>query len=190
MTNYTEYHEYLLKRSFLGKIYRNLLLYPKLIKYCSGRVLDVGCGIGDFLTFCDGRIDAHGVDINENNVKFCQQKGFKSAVINNGIIPFENGFFETIILDNVIEHIDEPSQLLSEFERITAKGATVIVGVPCLKGFNSDPDHKVFYRWENLVEVFVSFGFSPVNSFYMPVNTPVLGKILRQHALYVIFERN
>ncbi len=44
--NYGEYFSYLQKRSKLGYLYRNYLLYPKICSHIDGKVLDVGCGYG------------------------------------------------------------------------------------------------------------------------------------------------
>ena len=47
--NNSEYAAYLRGRSLLGAVYRRFYLYPKLGKFIKGRILDIGCGVGDFL---------------------------------------------------------------------------------------------------------------------------------------------
>ena len=38
------YFEYLSRISWKGLIYRRLIVYPIIRRYCKGMVLDVGCG--------------------------------------------------------------------------------------------------------------------------------------------------
>ncbi len=61
MGNFEAYLAYLKNCSKLGLLYRRHWLYPRLCCYLRGRVLDVGCGIGDFVAF---RPETVGVDIN------------------------------------------------------------------------------------------------------------------------------
>ena len=53
MLNY-DYSQHLLKRGFLGKIYRKFYLYPKILAKLSRKMINIGCGIGDFLEFKKG----------------------------------------------------------------------------------------------------------------------------------------
>src|SRR5687767_14790324 len=47
MTDHAAYFEYLQRRGRLGYLYRTRYLYPRVFRHLHGRVLDVGCGIGD-----------------------------------------------------------------------------------------------------------------------------------------------
>ena len=53
-----QYFNYLKGRTRLGAWYRAHVLYPKLTRRLFGRTLDVGCGIGDMLSY---RTDTVGV---------------------------------------------------------------------------------------------------------------------------------
>lgn len=60
-----EYFQYLKKRSLVGFVHRELLVYPKLSRKLNGKLLDVGSGINDFVRFRANPIDA---DISRHNV--------------------------------------------------------------------------------------------------------------------------
>ena len=47
-----------------------------------------------------------------------------------------------MVLDNVIEHIQDPMPLLKECKRVLASKGNIIIGVPLEKGYERDPDHK------------------------------------------------
>ena len=69
-TEFKQYHEWLVTRSWSGLLYRKLYLYPKVWTKVKGRVLDVGCGIGDFVRLTKNAV---GIDINPFNVEFCKK---------------------------------------------------------------------------------------------------------------------
>jgi SAM-dependent methyltransferase len=179
------YHSYLLRRSRLGALYRQHLLYPTLTRQLRGRVLDVGCGIGDFLRF---RPDSVGVDINPHNVDYCRRTGLEAHTASNSL-PFANETFDGVMLDNVLEHIVQPETMLAEIRRVLKPGGIFIVGVPGRKGYESDPDHKRFYAATDLETVVNAAGFRYRRLLRMPLPLPFLDRILAQYCLYGIFAK-
>ena len=73
-----DYFNYLRKRSILGLIYRKYYLYPVLQKQLKGNVLDLGCGVGDYLKF---NRDAIGVDVNKENIKYLNSINVKALCL-------------------------------------------------------------------------------------------------------------
>ena len=111
MNEYEAYFSYLKKRSKLGYFYRKFWLYPFISRHVQGRVLDVGCGIGDMLSY---RSESVGVDINPATVKFCQGRGLNAVLMEKDRLPFGIEAFDSIILDNVLEHIEKPLPCLQK----------------------------------------------------------------------------
>jgi SAM-dependent methyltransferase len=186
MSAYKEYFEYLNKRSHLGFLYRKYWLYPRLSKLLVGKTLDVGCGVGDMLSF---RPDTTGVDINPLTVEWCRSQGRDVFEMIEDVLPFASGSFQSVMLDNVIEHLYEPTALLSEIYRVLHPGGTLVVGVPGLRGYASDADHKTFYDKEKLVDVMNAAGFTMSRLMYLPFPFPGLSRYLRQYCLYGVFVR-
>lgn len=184
MTVQEEYFEYLKKRSRLGWLYRRYWLYPRLCQYLDGKTLDIGCGIGDFLKF---RTDTVGVDINSATVGWCRRRGFDAYQMLPNAIPFPDDSFDSAILDNVLEHLAEPAELLIEIARVLRPGSSLVVGVPGRGGFATDSDHKVFYDEATLVSTLVTAGFRLQYSFYMPFRSAWLDVRMRQYCLYGVF---
>ena len=119
---YDEYHEFLQKRTLKSKLYRNYWLYPFLCRHPRGKTLDIGPGIGDFVKF---RSNTIGVDINPDNVEFCtQERGLDIRLMEIDTLPFEDNEFDSINLDNVLEHLEEPTPLLDEVDRVLKSGGT------------------------------------------------------------------
>ena len=96
--------------------------------------------------------------------------------------------FDTALLDNVIEHIYNPVPLLLEIKRILKNKGKLVVGVPGIKGFDNDEDHKVFYDEKSLTILMKKFGFKVKNIFYTPFKSKYLDNNLKAYCLYMVFE--
>lgn len=182
---YLNYFRHLQGRSRLGWIYRKFYLYPRISHHLSGRVLDVGCGIGDFLNY---HKNAVGLDVNPYTVKYCNEQGNEAYLMSEGKYPFTDGTFDSAVLDNVLEHLESPQQVLSEVRRILRPSGNLVVGVPGIKGFAADHDHNQFYSEKTLIDVVGVAGFQCVKTFYMPFRSSWLDTHSSQYCLYGIFE--
>jgi SAM-dependent methyltransferase len=179
-----DYFDYLRRRSALAQLYRNHWLYPRLCLHLSGMVLDVGCGIGDLLSFRPGTV---GTDINPRAVDWCRQAGHRAELMQPDILPFSGGAFDGVVIDNVLEHIADPTLLLAEVHRVLRPGGTALIGVPGKKGYACDADHKVFYDEAGLVAVMAAAGFSASKILPMPIKSKWLDAYMRQYCLYGVF---
>ena len=186
MTNFNEYFSYLQNRSQLGLFYRKWLLYPKINKNLPGKTLDIGCGIGDFLSY---RKDANGTDINPKLVEWCQSLGMNVTQMNVDELPFESGSYDSILLDNVLEHIVDPAPLLKEINRTLSSNGILVVGVPGKAGYACDADHKVFYSKDKLIETVEQYGFNKSSLFAMPLDIGWLENKLTQYCVYGVFQK-
>ena len=181
-----EYFEYLTQRSRLGFIYRKYWLYPRLLKYINGKCLDVGCGIGDFVSF---RKNTVGVDVNPHLVELCEQKKLNVQHMEPDKLPFPDKSFDSVILDNVLEHIENPEPLLDEINRVLVSKSVFVVGVPGTKGYDQDDDHKVFYSSEKLIKTLGLRGFKVSKAFGMPLELNFLSARLSQYCIYGVFTK-
>jgi SAM-dependent methyltransferase len=187
MTAPDEYFEYLKGRGRLGWLYRRYWLYPNLCRYLNGKALDIGCGIGDFLNY---RTETVGVDINPATVEWCRHMGLDAQQMSPNVLPFKDASFDSAILDNVLEHLTEPFELLNEIGRVLRPRSSLVVGVPGRRGYATDSDHKVFYDELALVKTLVAAGFRLQHLFYMPIKSAWLDLRLRQYCLYGVFKRD
>ncbi|UCV28955.1 class I SAM-dependent methyltransferase [Ferribacterium limneticum] len=187
MTAPEEYFEYLKGRSRLGWLYRRYWLYPRLCRYLDGKTLDIGCGIGDFLNHRTGTV---GVDINPATVEWCLRRGLDAHQMSPNVLPFQDVSFDSAILDNVLEHLIEPAELLKEIRRVLRPHSSLVVGVPGHRGYATDSDHKVFYDEATLVSTLAAAGFGLQRLFHMPLRSAWLNVRIRQYCLYGVFERD
>ena len=97
-----------------------------------GRVLDYGCGSGDFLQRITDRSDEQwGIDIDPEKVEAAALHGIKTRqVIPDQPLPFEDNYFDTIIIMEVIEHVADERAILAKLERILKPGGRLLLTTP------------------------------------------------------------
>ncbi len=186
MTDYDDYFEYLLRRKRAAVWYRNGWLYPRLSRHLKSRVLDVGCGVGDMVRF---RPQTVGVDVNPRCVEHCRSQGLDVHLMQPDRLPFADHSFQGAVLDNVLEHLQQPQPLLAEIRRVLVSGGTFIVGVPGESGYASDSDHKCHYPEPALQASLKAAGFQPRTMLYQPFRSAWLDKHFRYYAIYGVFSR-
>ena len=101
-------------------------------------VLDVGCGAGRESVFC-GQRGAHVifVDIDPAEVARTRDalagtpaRGLTPIVSDTNPLPLPDGIASKVIAAEVIEHVDDPAQFLSELVRAGRPGAHYLLAVP------------------------------------------------------------
>jgi len=96
--------------------------------YCRDkRVLDIGCGEGEFLRRDPEHIE--GVEPNEDAVRRLREAGLKITHGKLPNLPFQEHIFDVVHSRNVIEHLDIPTaySLVTEGVRILKPGGYLII---------------------------------------------------------------
>jgi SAM-dependent methyltransferase len=142
------YFSRLRKISFAGRVYKRCVSSPVLFlcaRRFGSRIIEIGSGTGSgVLGTFPKRVQ--GLDINPLSIEYCRAAGLNAQLIqNDGAFPVADGAFDACILDNVLEHIDDPRRTLDECYRITRERGGMVIAVPGMRGHASDDDHKKFY---------------------------------------------
>jgi len=79
------------------------------------KILDIGCGMGFAMMFLKdiGYHNVSGIDIDENQVRLCKNKGLDSEVVSNTdlFLRRNTGFYDLILALDLVEHIACKNQL-------------------------------------------------------------------------------
>jgi SAM-dependent methyltransferase len=98
------------------------------------RVLDVGCGVRK-------QSGAIGIDVNPRS---------DADVLHNLDVipyPFPRNYFDEIVCDNILEHLNDVIQVMEELHRLAKPRALITVKVPFYphRNANTDPSHRHFF---------------------------------------------
>ncbi len=173
---FTKYQD-LLPNLFIGKdedakrifiTFKRLLKLIKLKHMTSqSKLLDLGSGDGSFVNVCrNNEIDAIGLDGSSNEINFENDK-----------LKFENETFDMVTLISVIEHINNPSNILKEIFRILKKKGILIIVTPnfkySFKNFYDDPTHIRPYTDKSIGSLMELYNFKTLKVVPMLVNKPL-----------------
>ncbi len=97
----------------------------------NSRVLDVGCGDGELMSFLYKNItkDVRGIEISKQNVQKCISKGLIviEGDAEKDLIQFPDSSFDIVILGQTLQAFLNPEKVLNELLRV---GKKAIVTVP------------------------------------------------------------
>ena|SRR5436190_7734513 len=168
---------YLGRRRIIQSLVEQIL--PMLNNH-NPRILDVGCGTGANLKMLSAFGKADGVDISEQAVDFCRERGLNSVKLGAAEeLPYENASFELVTALDVVEHLDDDVAGLREMRRVLGRDGRLLLFVPAfmfLWGVQDDvSNHRRRYTLPHLLRVVEEAGFSiewssyANISFFMPV---------------------
>lgn len=128
-------------------------------KVDGNKVLDIGCsqGITSFLLAKEGK-EVIGIDVVEQSIEYAKSllkidelpKLNLKFICNDFIQEEFHETFNTIILTEVLEHLENPITFIEKAYSLMDMGAKFILTVPF--GINDHPDHKRTYYMAELIE--------------------------------------
>ncbi len=105
--------------------------------YARGRLLDVGCGAQPYRDMFDHVERYIGIDVPPNG---------QVDVYGDGMtLPFRKAVFDTVLCNEVLEHVPEPASLLGEAARVLRPGGILLLTTPQTWGLHLEP--RDFYRY-------------------------------------------
>jgi len=149
-------------------IYKDKL--TNVIKYISdgSTILDIGFGYGHLEKIINNKhpnITIYGLDRSLKAVKYARKKirgNFQR--FDSYSLPYKNGFFDTILLLDLIEHLNknEIKNLLLEISRVAKGTSRIIISVPIneSKSDYKNNRHKHIFNELILERLMKSYGFN------------------------------
>lgn len=133
-------------------------------KKTGNKILDFGCGPGGYSArLTQLGFDCTGADINEKYLKIAQGLRVKTSLVKDNKLDFPDDHFDTALLIEVLEHLEDPASVLKEIKRVVKKN--VLITVPNstrareLSAANVvfehflDIDHKNYFTASSLKEL-------------------------------------
>lgn len=99
---------------------------PLLVRF-AGRVLDVGCGSKPYKKYCVNSSEYVGLEIDTPENRRRKKADF---FYDGSVFPFESSNFDCVLSNEVFEHVFNPTQFLSEINRVLKKDGLFLISVP------------------------------------------------------------
>ncbi|HEU5303244.1 MAG TPA: class I SAM-dependent methyltransferase [Gemmatimonadales bacterium] len=136
-----------------------------------GRLLDFGCGAGDFLAEARDRgWVGCGVEVSERAIAAAKARGLE---IRRSIGECPDATYDYVRANHSLEHVLDPRSVLEEMYRVLKPGGTLFIGVPTRDGlparifgrhwwYLGAPVHPVTFSTAALTDLLRATGFRPV----------------------------
>ena len=100
-----------------------------------GRILDIGAGVGDFLSVAknDGW-ETIGIEPSDKAKTIAKNKGVSFV---ENLSELESNSFDVITMWHVLEHVPDLENQIKELKRLIKSNGTVIIAVPNFKSFDA-----------------------------------------------------
>lgn len=155
------------------------------VKDRRARILDVGCGTGANLLMLSQYGDAEGIDISEDALSFCRERGLDKVKLGAAEeLPYNDSTFDLVTAFDVVEHMDDDIAGLREMRRVLRPGGRVLLFVPTfmfLWGVQDEVSHhRRRYRLSELHGVLDQAGFEVERSTYANITFFIPILLVRQ----------
>ncbi len=172
------------KRNLFEKVYhvvRSISLKKKLgliNSYSSGgkKLLDVGCGTGDFLqTALQNNWKVSGIEPNAQAREIANKKTNNSVFEIDQLLKFEASSFDVITLWHVLEHLPNLEDHIAIFKTLLKPKGTLIIAVPNYKSYDAKyykefwaaydvPRHLWHFNRDSITSLVSKFDFDVVKT--------------------------
>jgi SAM-dependent methyltransferase len=133
-----------------------------------GRLLDFGCGAGDFLAKSrDLGWKCCGVELSDRAIAAASARGLE---VRRSTADYPDASFDYVRANHSLEHVLDPPAVLAELHRLLRPGGTLFIGVPTRDGlparvfgrhwwYLGAPVHPVTFSTRGLVGLVRRIGF-------------------------------
>ena len=132
------------KKGFIPKVYERVKSINLKHKYKlatngfqPGKLLDIGCGVGDFLHTSEMHgWECIGVEPSEDAQAIAQNRVKGKIIKSEELEGFPNGAFDVITMWHVLEHVDDLKWQVAQLQRLVKPSGRVIIAIPNYKSYD------------------------------------------------------
>jgi SAM-dependent methyltransferase len=165
------YFDYQGSESVLRIEFRGIVDQLKRLGFSGGRLLEVGCAYGFFLSEAAQTFKVSGIEMAPEAAAFCQSRGLD---VHNGSVDesffFEREPYDVVVLLDVIEHLTDPAATIRLLSRHVRKGGLLVMSTGNWDSLLSrmmgkywrlltPPQHTFYFSPRNLSLLVERFGF-------------------------------
>lgn len=189
------YFDYLNNRSSFRRKVRKLYLND-IKKYCIGKTIDFGCGVGELLKLLPA--GSIGYEVNKVVVDFSKQNGLNINLYvpetdNYNFNMIEQDKYETFTMNHVLEHLENSYEVMNKIFASCARLEIkrIVFTVPGHKGYQTDKTHQTFINMDymNRTGALDNKYYALTMNKYFPLNSEAFSKYFTHNELRLVFDK-
>ncbi len=154
----------------------------KFSRSLNGRLLDVGCGTKPYRNLFNNS-EYVGLDIDS---PVSRLRGIADYLYDGVLFPFAADEFDSILCNQVFEHVFNPDFFLSEISRVLKPGGKIILSVPFVWDEHEQPYDYARYTIFALNSLLERNGFRLINHAKTCADSTIIFQLINAY-LYKIF---
>lgn len=141
-----------------------------------GSLLDIGCGVGDFLHTAEKKgWVCTGVEPSEEAKSIAKQRTTANIIESNELERLQDESFDVITMWHVLEHVDDLKWEMKQLQRLIKPYGRIVIAVPNYKSYDGQyykelwaaydvPRHLNHFNKTTIAKIFNSVGFDLVRT--------------------------
>lgn len=143
----------------------------------SGRVLDVGCGTKPYQNLFT--VDEYvGLDLDS---PLSRKLGVADAYYDGTVFPFSDNEFDSLICNQVLEHVFNPDRFLGEISRVLKPGGKLLLTIPFVWDEHEQPFDYARYSTFGLKHLLEKERFEVINQVKINPNIATIFQLLNAY---------
>ncbi len=143
LENMYQYYKDVVDNNYLENEHLRIQTAKKIIKTIQafapkGKLLDIGCSTGDFLSVAKDFYEAEGIELSHWAFEITQRRGLRVHIKYLSEMAQSGKLFDVVTLWGVVEHLENPAGEIRHINRLSNMG-----GIVCL--WTGDTD-SIFFR--------------------------------------------
>ena len=175
------------KKGFIPKLYECVKSINLKHKYKiatagkeTGKLLDIGCGVGDFLHTAEAHgWECTGVEPSEDAKAIARNRIKADILSSEDLEQIPDETFDVITMWHVLEHVDNLKWQVAQLQRLVKKDGRIIIAVPNYKSYDGEyynekwaaydvPRHLNHFNKETLTKIFKANGLGLIKTDKLP----------------------
>lgn len=144
------------ERIALERFQRVAAMIPK-----NSRVLDVGCGTGDFVRHLENTrpdLIITACDFSRSAIEYAAKKSPASTFRVVDILQLSSSLndttFDFVVCFETIEHVDDPQKLVDEMQKVLKPGGTIVITTPYDDKVCGAGEHVFAFKYADFIQLF------------------------------------
>lgn len=177
---------------FINPFYLNrkalLNAIKKQAKEIKGDLLDYGCGSKPYQSLFENTSSYIGIDIeNDSHNHFNESI---DCYYNGETLPFNNESFDIVFASEVLEHVPNIYQSMTEIKRVLKENGIILLTIPF-----SFPEHEMPFDYRRftkngILELLKEFEFEIINEKSLGTHIEVVTQLIIQYIHDLIYTKN